>query len=721
MPKTFRERIHPANRFTWVTQEFFVPPRLTALRHAALVCLFTCSARSEPVDELPLRIVTPTRSAADPFTLPATSALRTAEGIHSQSLARSTPEALRDLPAVHMQKTGNQQTSPYLRGMTGYHTLFLVDGIRLNNSQFRSGPNQYWGTVDSFSFERLEVLFGAAGATHGSDAVGGVVQTLSPDPFRLAGEDGLYGRLHARVSDAERSQTGRAEGAAANASLALRAGITVKAYGDVESGGGTQRETAYDEQGFDLGAAWLVRPGLRLDLVHQTYQIEDAPRTHSTIHARPYRGTRPGSDFRRDLDHARHLTYARLTAEDAPGALHDTRLTLSWHEQSEREFRVRRDGTPQRQGVDVGTFGVLAETGLAFTGWDLTLGADYYRDEVDSFSRRRSAATAPWREAIQGPVGDDATYDLASVFAQAEFILAPSLRGLLGARHTYAAADVGRFANPSTGEPDKLEESWHDTSLSGRLIADLSAGQALFGGVSQGFRAPNLSDLTRLDSARSGELEIPSTGLDPEHFLSIEAGWRARAADRSQVEAVLFRTELDGLIDRQPTGAVEDGERVVRKSNSGDGFVQGAQLAGVWRPDALWSLRGQVTWMEGESDTYATSEPVRTREPLTRMLPLSGQVALRWTPQVGTWLEAVALVSDAQDRLSPGDRRDSERIPPGGTPGYEVFTLRGGLELRQDLRLTVAVENVLDEDYRVHGSGLNEPGRNVLVALDARF
>ena len=81
---------------------------------------------------------------------------------------RSVPEALRYTPGVLVQRTGHGQGSPYIRGFTGYRNVFLIDGVRLNNSIFRSGPNQYWNTIDPFSIERLEVIKGPSSGVYGS-------------------------------------------------------------------------------------------------------------------------------------------------------------------------------------------------------------------------------------------------------------------------------------------------------------------------------------------------------------------------------------------------------------------------------------------------------------------------------------------------------------------------------------------------------------------------
>jgi hemoglobin/transferrin/lactoferrin receptor protein len=64
---------------------------------------------------------------------------------------------------------------------------------------------------------------------------------------------------------------------------------------------------------------------------------------------------------------------------------------------------------------------------------------------------------------------------------------------------------VGTFANPETGRASSLTENWQDVSGTARLLfrADEAGKLKFFTGASQSFRAPNLSDLSRLDTARS--------------------------------------------------------------------------------------------------------------------------------------------------------------------------------------------------------------------------
>jgi outer membrane receptor protein involved in Fe transport len=68
------------------------------------------------------------------------------------------------------------------QGLTGNQTLILIDGIRLNNSTFRYGPNQYLNTIDPYIIERIEVAKGTGSVQYGTDALGGVIHVLTKEP-----------------------------------------------------------------------------------------------------------------------------------------------------------------------------------------------------------------------------------------------------------------------------------------------------------------------------------------------------------------------------------------------------------------------------------------------------------------------------------------------------------------------------------------------------------
>ncbi|MCC6235179.1 MAG: TonB-dependent receptor [Verrucomicrobiales bacterium] len=676
---------------------------------------------------LPPMIVTASRTALEPQDLPYSASVVGATAFEER-LPRTTVEALRELPSIMLQKTGHGQGSPFLRGFTGFRTLMLIDGIRLNNSTFRDGPNQYWSTVDAFSLSRMEVVRGPGSVLYGSDAIGGTVQAFTRG--RESFDPGWHadGRAFYRFASAESSHTGRGEFSAnGGETVGLHAGLTMKEYGDLRGGEdlGLMPRTGYSEWDADAKVRWRPNDFSEVVFGHQTVDLDDAWRTHATVQGKSWEGATVGRDFTRIFDQLRDLNYVQYQARDLDGFVDEVRASLSYQVQGEKETRWRSDLRRDEQTVDVGTLGAWVQALSTTSVGEWVYGAEFYHDWVDSTFRRYASTGELQSQRRQGPVTDDGGYDLFGAYVQDRIPLwNERLELTLGGRINQAHADAGAAEDPFTAAPLSFEDSWSTAVGSGRFLWRVDADRrwVVFGGVSQGFRAPNFSDLTRFDIARSGEQEVPALDLSPEHFISFEGGVKTHHG-RFGLEASFFHTLIDEMIVRVPTGlATPAGAAIVTKQNSGDGYVHGVELDASVDLGAGFGLWGNLTWMEGRVETPLSPGGPILEEPVTRIMPATVNAGIRWEAEDRRfWAEFATTVARTQDLLSSGDARDTDRIPSGGTPGYEVYHLRAGWRPCAKATLSLALENLANADYRVHGSGLNEPGRNLIVACDVRF
>ncbi len=83
-------------------------------------------------------------------------------------------------------------------------------------------------------------------------------------------------------------------------------------------------------------------------------------------------------------------------------------------------------------------------------------------------------------------------------------------------------------------------------------------------------------------------------------------------------------------------------------------------------------------------------------------------------------IEPFVLFADEQDRLSSRDLNDP-RIDPTGTDAWATVNLHLDWRFAPRSRLGFRVENLLDNDYREHGSGIDARGLNIGVAIDTWF
>ncbi|MEK7398195.1 MAG: TonB-dependent receptor plug domain-containing protein, partial [Candidatus Poribacteria bacterium] len=152
--------------------------------------------------------ITGTRSERDSFTSPSAMSVITSEDIGRKSLG-TTPDMLRGITGIMVQKTTAGHGSPYIRGLTGYQTLIIVDGVRLTNSTFRSGPNQYLAMVDTGQIDKIEVMRGYGSTLYGSSALGGVVNVFTKSPSESLEKFSFHPYLSTKYSNADTGKFGR--------------------------------------------------------------------------------------------------------------------------------------------------------------------------------------------------------------------------------------------------------------------------------------------------------------------------------------------------------------------------------------------------------------------------------------------------------------------------------------------------------------------------------
>jgi vitamin B12 transporter len=115
-----------------------------------------------------------------------------------RSLTTDVSQLLGQVPGIDITPYGGpgQNVSVFVRGTNSNHTVFLVDGIRINP-----------GTIGEASLEnlapdlidRVEIVKGPRSAIYGTDAIGGVINFVTREPQSNGGTASVgYGRYNTR-------------------------------------------------------------------------------------------------------------------------------------------------------------------------------------------------------------------------------------------------------------------------------------------------------------------------------------------------------------------------------------------------------------------------------------------------------------------------------------------------------------------------------------------
>jgi hemoglobin/transferrin/lactoferrin receptor protein len=446
----------------------------------------------------------------------------------------SLGHAIENAPGVLMQQTTYGQVSPFLRGLTGYQVLNMIDGVRFNNSTFRSGPNQYLALVEPSQAQRVEALLGPSGAQYGSDGLGGAIHLITDSPRLSQRRPAEFsGEMQVLAASADASGGGNLKFTVGTPRVAFLLGGAWTRRNDLRAGGGEdshhvfqrffgldggrvrdivgdrQQDTGFAQHGWQAKVAARPAEDQTLTLRYQQGSLD---------RVRGYKDLWGGLGRLRSDFEPQELQFFYLRYEKLKLAWLDS-LTGAFSINSQRDGSIRQNlSTTDRITTDdnlVNSFGYSAQaTTHVGSRHLLVFGGELYRESI----RASRVETDP---VLQSSLQKRALYPNGSRYSTFGSFLRHSADWLQGRLRSSVSARYTRigfrtFSNRNlTATGGSLgvagaQESFQDTTFSASLTWRVTPAFNLHTLVGRGFRAPNLNDLGALGLNDLG-YEVPAS------------------------------------------------------------------------------------------------------------------------------------------------------------------------------------------------------------------
>lgn len=609
-----------------------------------------------------------------------------------QTNARTLPESMMYLPGVMIQKSNHGGGSPFVRGLTGNQALIVVDGIRLNNSIFRYGPNQYMNLIEPDLIDKVEILKGSGAVQYGSDALTGVIH-LETNQLSFSEQPKWNAKLNTRFTNRSMEKSVRPTLGFQSKNISIQASGAFKEFGDLVAGGniGRQSPSGYNEYSqhlkamIQLGKGWILKSSYQQ--LHQPnvpvlfkYQFENFKTNTST----PIN---------------RSMGYAILNKKFKSGKFNELKLFISRQHIAETRKLQKNGSTQLRTEKDAArTIGLGAELKNTFSSsWHATTGIDIYSDLVNSTRADQSTLDGS-SKSLRGLYPDNSRYQSFSIYhlhhlAWRKFQLEAGTR-----YNRYKAIIEDATLGEVNIEPKALI---FQAGVSYQLLKNVF----VYGNISEGFRAPNIDDLGTLGIV-DFRYEKPNYDLQPEKSLNTEVGLKLYNK-RIQAEASVFRTGLRNLITRIKTNQNIGGYDVYEKENVDKGYIKGAEVSMNINASKHVYIKGNLTYLYGQSITR--------NEPLRRIPPLTTNLIAGYSfkdHEIGI----IYSHADPQYRLAQGDK-DDVRIGKNGTAGFNIVSLFSKFNFNH-FSAQLYLNNLTNTVYKTHGSGIYEMGRSITASFN---
>jgi hemoglobin/transferrin/lactoferrin receptor protein len=656
---------------------------------------------------------------------------------------------------VFVQKSQQSGGSPMLRGFATNRIVISVDGVRMNTAIFRSGNIQNVISIDPFSVEQTEVLFGPGSVIYGSDAIGGVMsfKTLQPD-FGDKDSVNIGGSTSFRTASANKEMTGHFDVNVGWEKFAMLTSISYNNFGDLRMGSYGPQEylknfyvqrfdtldiamansdpevqilTTYSQMNvmqkfsYKPSDKWLLNYNFQYSTSSNNARYDRLIRTKNGLprSAEWYYGPQEWMMNNFSIENSGHTPwYDEMVIRIAHQHFEESR--------HDRDFNKK---TRYNRYEDVDAISANFDFTKSLTTTDkLNYGVEAVYDIVESKGIDENVITG---EKVAGPSrypqSDWASY---AAYLTYDHKFSKKFDASAGLRYNYYIlnADFDTTFYPFPFTTAKLNNG----ALTGSIgfVYNPAEKFSLGFNSSTGFRSPNVDDMGKVFDSEPGSVIVPNPNLKAEYAYNVELSLAKIFGEFLKTEIVGYYIYLDNALVRRDftmnglDSLMYDGEmsKIMAVQNAAFAQVYGLQAGAEIKFPAGFGISSRFNWQKGIEELEDG-----TTSPLRHAAPWFGKTALNYSAQklklsfYTVYSGEVSFENMPDEEIGKSYMYAIDEDGNPYSPAWLTYNFRAQYQFNDNFAINAGIENITDLRYRPYSCGIVAPGRNFVAGIKAVF
>ena len=670
----------------------------------------------------------------------------------------TTADVLQNTGNVLMQKSQLGGGSPIIRGFETNKVLMVIDGVRMNNAIYRGGHTQNIITLDNSIMDKIEIVFGPGSVVYGSDALGGVMHFYTKNPL-LSDTSKMLVKTNAytRYSTACSEKTGHVDFNLGWKKFASLTSFTYSDFGDLRQGanrnplyGDWGKRTFYAERidgkdsmltnsnyniqkqsgykQYDLLQKFLLKQSEKIfHIVNIQYSTSsDVPRYDRLT---TLKGSLPkyaqwyyGPQKRLFSSYSLNLTNKNKLYDNA-------RIILGYQniEESRNDRKFNKTSLNHRiEKLDIITLN--ADFAKRIKRNEIRYGLEGNYNKVNSTANQEDIVSGTSSPLDTRYPDGGSTMQTMAVYLTHTFEFSEKL--ILNDGIRFSNVMLNSVFNDTTFFPFPFKEvTQNSNAINGNIGLIYMPGTdwrfTIVG--SRGFRAPNVDDLSKVFDSSPGNVVVPNPDLKPEYTYNLDLGISKTIKKSITIGTTIYYTWYNNAITTNPgtfngqDSIIYSGQlsKVLMSVNAKEAYIYGANAYLTAEITDNFSISNTVNYTYGRIKTDTVDYPLDHVPPVfgktsfnLKLKKLDGEFSIIYNG---------AKLSRNYNLMGEDNQSYSVNETKGYMPAWTTLNLRTAYQFNKFVQLQFAVENILDQNYRVFASNISAPGRNFILTLRGTF